>query len=163
MRCLKGEILKSHIMKDPWDVGRSYCELGKIQSVGGSGDEVADLWYQLVEHYTPRSRTDPDDILTAIDALAKDFGKKHGAVLGQYTAGMWQHHLLRGLLWRSDRNQPPPRHQHQHRGYTPTWSWASTPYSIKFNTNPSRYVDWQATTAPTEDQARRYEAYFVPQ
>jgi hypothetical protein len=59
--------------------------------------EKYQLWYELIEAYSPRQFTCIQDRLVAISGLAKQFG----SIIkdDQYVAGLWKRDLLRGLLW----------------------------------------------------------------
>ncbi|RSL46647.1 hypothetical protein CEP53_010256 [Fusarium sp. AF-6] len=85
-------------------------------------------WHTLVDEFSNRSLTFPEDRLPAIGGIAERLGLQSK---NQYLAGIWQSHLPRGLLWIVDtyaKESPQP----QASTYVaPSWSWASTNRPIK--------------------------------
>ncbi|RSM05556.1 hypothetical protein CDV31_009547 [Fusarium ambrosium] len=84
-------------------------------------------WHTLVDEFSKRSLTLPEDRLPAIGGIAERFGLQSE---DRYLAGIWQSHLPLGLLWIVDRSvrwSPQP----QASAYVaPSWSWASTNRAI---------------------------------
>ncbi|KAK2031940.1 HET-domain-containing protein [Colletotrichum zoysiae] len=74
-------------------------------------------WGDLVNEYSRRKLTVPDDKLPAISGLARTFGS---ALEDQYVAGLWKRDLIRGMLWLTDFEATRPA-----RWRAPSWSWAS--------------------------------------
>ncbi|RSL75878.1 hypothetical protein CEP51_010471 [Fusarium floridanum] len=85
-------------------------------------------WHTLVDEFSNRSLTFPEDRLPAIGGIAERLGLQSK---NQYLAGIWQSHLPGGLLWIVDtyaKGSPQP----QASTYVaPSWSWASTNRPIK--------------------------------
>ncbi|RSL47526.1 hypothetical protein CEP54_013365 [Fusarium duplospermum] len=84
-------------------------------------------WHTLVDEFSNRSLTFPEDRLPAIGGIAERFGLQSE---NQYLAGIWRLHLPWGLLWIVDtfaEKTPQPQPQLQASAYVaPSWSWAST-------------------------------------
>ncbi|RYP76546.1 hypothetical protein DL770_007217 [Monosporascus sp. CRB-9-2] len=87
------------------------------------GDFI-DMWRDLVEAYTTRSLSVPEDRCLAISGLADRIAPilKTG-----YVAGHWERFLPADLLWRVETPQPKPR---AYQG--PSWSWTSVNGSLLF-------------------------------
>jgi hypothetical protein len=75
-------------------------------------------WCDVVEEYSRRILSDPDDKLVAFSAIAQSVGAR---VNLRYIAGLWEHHVAAQLLWHS-RNGPRKRPE---KYRAPSWSWAS--------------------------------------
>lgn len=96
-------------------------ELGRSR-----GQRILDDYYGLVELYGDRQLTKSSDKLPAFSAIARS---AHGAIKGEYIAGIWTEDLHKGLLWYCD---TPRRHQHLPTSYrAPSWSWAKTNHKVK--------------------------------
>ena len=140
MRCLEGEVLAGEIVSNPYhEVPRS-GSLGIVSSSGRTGDELLELWTEMVEDYTQRSLSHRSDILVAIGALAREFYMKHGALLGRYLAGLWENHVRSGLLWHNTEDKPAPQPEQQSQYFAPSWSWASCPSRTVFHNKPEQYL-----------------------
>ncbi|KAI9864259.1 MAG: hypothetical protein M1813_003177 [Trichoglossum hirsutum] len=63
---------------------------------------VHHLWYLLIEEYTLRSLTRPNDKFPAISGLAGIFQNFFGT-RSKYIAGIWSGDMLNGLSWRPSR------------------------------------------------------------
>ena len=76
-----------------------WCECGEYDTYEWSEPDKAVYrkasWQTLVEKYTSRKLTYPNDVLPAISALARDFG-----IEGEYIAGLTKDDLYSNLLWR---------------------------------------------------------------
>lgn len=84
------------------------------------GDEdLRGLWHRLVEEYTERSLTDPQDKLVALEGLVKRFAATSGDT---FVAGLWKRHFLDDLMWRP---YPGVSHSPSPVYRAPSWSWAS--------------------------------------
>jgi hypothetical protein len=86
--------------------------------------EFHKLWITLVEEYTRRQLTLPNDRLLAISGLADRVSLSGG---GRYLAGLWEAQLPRGLLWIG--NAPGTR---RNMGRAPSWSWATIDGEVFF-------------------------------
>ena len=92
----------------------------------------------MVQDYSQRALSQPDDILIALGALAQEFHIQHENFLGRYMAGLWTQTLKEGLLWHlsyprhPDRESfiPPQEGAMEYRA--PSWSWASSEQPVTF-------------------------------
>ncbi|KAF4616873.1 hypothetical protein D9613_008918 [Agrocybe pediades] len=75
------------------------------------------LWSSLLERYSSRYMTQPTDKLVAFSSVAEVY---QSLTKDEYLAGLWRHHLIDDLLWRSRFMNPRPTVYR-----APTWSWAS--------------------------------------
>ncbi|EEU35828.1 uncharacterized protein NECHADRAFT_77212 [Fusarium vanettenii 77-13-4] len=84
-----------------------------------------EAWHTLVDEFSKRSLTLPEDRLPAIGGIAERFGLQSE---DRYLAGIWQSHLPSGLLWIVDRfaRGSPQTLPQASAWVAPTWSWAST-------------------------------------
>ena len=79
------------------------------------------IWHRVVNEYTTRSLTKPEDKLPALSGLASEFAQITGY---HYLAGMWLETLTNDLLWGVQ--DPLERPAGTFAIYTaPSWSWAS--------------------------------------
>lgn len=79
-------------------------------------------WCSLVQDYTQRALTRPEDKLFAIEGLARDLAARTGE---SYCAGAWLEHLPLHVMWRCKEGsmiRPLFKNQQVH---TPSWSWAT--------------------------------------
>jgi hypothetical protein len=83
-------------------------------------------WYALVDEYSGRRLTFASDKLTAISAIAQSVIRYTGA---SYTAGLWQHEIINGLLWVRSLQSAPEKGERRlvrlEKSGTPSWSWAA--------------------------------------
>jgi hypothetical protein len=94
------------------------------------------LWSNIVQEFTHRNFTEPEDILPALSGLARRMSLR--AERG-YVCGMWKEKLSGFLMWQPDydyvRRNFLSRVPRRHKGYyAPSWSWASV-------NGPVRYKD----------------------
>jgi hypothetical protein len=75
-------------------------------------------WQAIVEEYTRCDLTFEKDKLIAISGVASRM-KEH--IRCRYVAGLWEHHLLKQLLWDMGIGGTRPQTYQ-----APSWSWAST-------------------------------------
>ncbi len=75
-------------------------------------------WQAIVEGYTRCDLTFEKDKLIAISGVASRM-KEH--IRCRYVAGLWEHHLLKQLLWDMGIGGTRPKNYQ-----APSWSWAST-------------------------------------
>lgn len=92
-------------------------------------------WEAIVEEYTQRKRTMPDDMLPAISGIAEDY--QHNAEF-IYLAGLWKHSFPHNLLWFNLKSQERANNRtislckRPSKYRAPTWSWASIDDPVKF-------------------------------
>ncbi|KAH8779392.1 heterokaryon incompatibility protein-domain-containing protein [Hyaloscypha finlandica] len=85
-------------------------------------------WEAIVEEYTQRKRTIPNDMLPAISGIAEDY--QHNAEI-IYLAGLWKHSFPHNLLWFNLKSQERANNRtislckRPSKYRAPTWSWAS--------------------------------------
>lgn len=80
------------------------------------------LWYRMVERYSGRALTYPDDKLPGIAGLARNFQNMFQKLPQNplnYLAGLWEQDLLWALLWRTLQSTNPAIYR------SPSWSWTS--------------------------------------
>lgn len=82
------------------------------------GDAVK-LWLNILKHYSQRKLGFEEDRLTALSAIAAEFGKK---TTWQYAAGLWTSYLNMMLGWWCESNSS---HHRPEKYRAPSWSWAS--------------------------------------
>ncbi|CCM01430.1 uncharacterized protein FIBRA_03482 [Fibroporia radiculosa] len=91
--------------------------------------ELTKLWHRILQFYTPRGLSAPEDKLNAISGVADEF---HRVLNSRYIAGMWEHHLLGDLLWtRSSEEALPGPSIYR----APSWSWAAA-NGVIYNPGP---------------------------
>jgi hypothetical protein len=102
-----------------------------------------DCWYQIVEEYSKRSLTQPQDRLPAISGLASAV-RSHIKGRAKYVAGLWAVDLPQVLLWRREQTvQVPPIHSEKRdaEGFiAPSFSWAACRAPVIFNPVSARDV-----------------------
>jgi hypothetical protein len=91
---------------------------GALENLRWSGDLVT--WRAVVQEYTRREITQPEDKLNAVAALAEDCA---AATAYTYAAGLWTQNVAMDLMWffQINRQQPVPACVY----VAPTWSWAA--------------------------------------
>jgi len=95
-------------------------------------------WLQIVNQYSRRALTYPNDRLPALSAIARVFCKglalddpSHlGANSQHYLAGLWRINLEYQLFWIQCSSPLSPRPDPPHR---PTWSWTSVGGTVGFH------------------------------
>jgi hypothetical protein len=81
-------------------------------------------WKRLVEHYSGRELSNPEEKLLALSAVARKISNESG---NEYVAGIWKHAIPRFLMWR------PIGTCKRHRRYiAPSWSWASLKGQLQY-------------------------------
>lgn len=90
-------------------------------------------WPKIVEDYSQRQLTNPNDRLPAIAGLARRFQCVNE---DEFLAGLWKSKLHIGLLWRrvpskSDTLEPSSPNEHRPPRRTPSWSWISTNKAVE--------------------------------
>ncbi|KAK9788205.1 putative Heterokaryon incompatibility domain-containing protein [Seiridium cardinale] len=88
-------------------------------------------WLKNIEWYTTRELTRPSDKLRAVGGIAQ----KYQTVLQvEYLAGLWQGHVLAGLLWRRIvDNEGDSLRARPAKYRAPSWSWASIDGKIEYS------------------------------
>ncbi|KAF2240899.1 HET-domain-containing protein [Trematosphaeria pertusa] len=96
-------------------------------------------WAKIIEIYSRRQLTMPDDKLVAVAGLAAAYARSADNISEklEYLAGIWRHTLPYGLLWRVDDHRHPRPVMYR----APTWSWASVNGEINYQTIPREKPD----------------------
>lgn len=104
-------------------------------------NKISRSWYAMVQDYSQKALSQPDDILIALGALAQEFHTQNENILGGYMAGLWTKTLKEGLLWHlfysrhPDRESFIPPQKGAFIAYrAPSWSWASSEQPVTFRT-----------------------------
>jgi hypothetical protein len=84
-------------------------------------------WFHLVEGYTQRKLTHQTDKLPALSGLAHEYQRIHD---DRYLAGIWEQHLVDGLLWRKDMTGDIVPGPESYRA--PSWSWAAVNGAVEY-------------------------------
>jgi hypothetical protein len=87
--------------------------------------ETVETWYRLIEVYSHRSLTVPEDRILAISGIAMRYGR---VLNDKYFAGHWRSTFARSLYWEA--SEPTRVYTRPRRG--PTWSWTSIDGPVKF-------------------------------
>lgn len=87
-----------------------------------SWSEIREKWTTLVEAYSPRSLTFPQDKLVALAAVARRFAERCNFQPSDYIAGLWESTIVQDLLWYSS---DPEATMKLASAIAPSWSWAS--------------------------------------
>lgn len=100
-------------------------------------------WTQVVSNYTGRKVTHAEDKLVAFAALAEEFAvlsKQYSPSWNsRYLAGLWEHNLIKDLLWHTVAAVKSPRPA-LYLG--PTWSWASIDGKVRFPNDALHSEPW---------------------
>lgn len=80
---------------------------------------LTQYWRPLVEHYSRRALTYPEDRPLAILGIAREYAK---AMKATYVEGLWKEYIYEDLLWHRDVSKRPPA---RNPGIAPSWSWLS--------------------------------------
>lgn len=87
-----------------------------------SSDYSRDEWRKLVESYSNRSLTRPEDKLPAMAAITAHLSQEWHQSPTNFLAGIWRQDLICGLLWYPANIGP---HYRASAYVAPSWSWAS--------------------------------------
>jgi hypothetical protein len=129
-KCLSSQKLEDDAYRFPDTLQIPWLRNDKIQKswsfFNSTSEDVYRGWYSIVEEYTKRELSFPDDKLPAISGLAHRMVK---TVNDKYLAGLWKGDLYRGILW-----QPHfGFHMRQPQKLrAPSWSWAALDGEIKW-------------------------------
>lgn len=77
-------------------------------------------WYSMIDNYTTRNLTNPDDKLPALSGIASVMAFRTGE---KYVAGLWESHINIGMLWKRASTAPWLEAASGYRA--PSWSWAA--------------------------------------
>jgi hypothetical protein len=110
--------------EQPFYLGITKIEAGKYAHL-----DCAGLWWQTVREFSRLNITYHTDKLPAMAALAERMAEMRFGD-DKYLAGLWRSTLAQDLLWKLNSE---PSCQPQPSG-VPTWSWASTPCAVAWDT-----------------------------
>jgi hypothetical protein len=134
-----------------WRIKRGLSHLlrrsaGHPIRLGITGPSFITTWEDIVQHYTQRGLTQPEDKLPAISAIARELERLSGY---EYVAGLWKHEIPRLLQWRVEGiGKRPPKY------VAPSWSWASLTGKIRFegfSTVGLKVINVKLETLPPND------------
>ncbi|KAF9637816.1 putative het-domain-containing protein [Lasiodiplodia theobromae] len=122
--------MPSFLLIDPSSPG----EGGKLSRAQTRAHQLYRIWEFLVQDYSIRRLTYPDDKLPALAGLAAYFQR---ALNDAYLAGLWKGHFVHELCWTVDAKRAqatggvslPPTWR------APSWSWMSIDGPIAFEAN----------------------------
>lgn len=110
---------------------------GQVSMIDPS--QAVDHWSDLVQAFSKRALTDPQDKLSALSGIARSLSYM---IQAEYLAGLWKWTLPFGLTWWlkwSDRQPLPAKYR------APSWSWASVDGEI--NMPSLQFIDSQRPSA----------------
>lgn len=86
--------------------GRLFCPSGRPTGIPETGIEQPDIypWHKLVEEYSSRTLSFPQDRALAISGIAEQIGL---STKDQYCAGLWKSCLVNQLGWYEDVDEEP--------------------------------------------------------
>ncbi|EEU34680.1 uncharacterized protein NECHADRAFT_82337 [Fusarium vanettenii 77-13-4] len=148
------------ILSDPRPHSFGRDHVSEYSATWGHIHEMRTTWRRLVGVYSRRQMTRGDDKLRAIAGLAKIFAERfqnEGATNNndEYLAGLWKHEVHLDLSWAvtslpSELEDTASRSGSEGpRWNVPTWSWASTPGHIAYDSEQAR-VSWKYTPQATD-------------
>ncbi|KAF2435572.1 HET-domain-containing protein [Tothia fuscella] len=114
-----------------------------ITNLGAPRDDFRNDWQTLVQWYSTRNVTNPNDRLPAISALARQIRNASG---WSYTAGLWAETFPQGLCWSVSGERAADSFG---TFVAPSWSWASLNGPVKwvgqFNADvTTKTIRWDA-------------------
>jgi Heterokaryon incompatibility protein (HET) len=94
-------------------------------------EELLFIWRKLIEDFTSRNLTDPEDRLPGVQGVAMEVMRalKEPCL---YVAGVWGSCLPELLLWRQKKRDKAASQVLAKSDRAPTWSWASTDWPVSF-------------------------------
>jgi hypothetical protein len=125
----------------------------------GTWRSIFFAWTSIVEDYSRRRLTEPNDKLPAISGLARTVLSRTGLSPESYLVGLWKEELIDGLLWYVPGQEASPSKETY---IAPTWSWASVVrgicyfrdrYQFKF-TSHIKVHDAYCTTVSSDTTGR---------
>lgn len=91
---------------------------------------LGEHWYDMVQEFSRRHLTFPEDKLLAVAGLADEIAS---FTRQRYVAGLWRDDLLGGLMWSTYPILDPERPA---QWRAPSWSWASVDAEITYGRRP---------------------------
>ncbi|KAG4433680.1 hypothetical protein IFR05_010848 [Cadophora sp. M221] len=106
---------------------------GRETERGCLGEKELQLRKSLVECYSSKSLTNPEDCLPALAGIAAELSISWGGAL--YLAGFWENIIVEQLGWRrKDRIAEITGVDSPKRIGAPSWSWVSVPFAVDIKT-----------------------------
>jgi hypothetical protein len=103
-----------------------------VDRVRGKTDFDFENWIQLVQQYSKRHLSNPDDRLPAFAAIAENFAYVNKWKGSKYRVGLWEVNFPRQLLWRRDDKEKRNSNGNNPPKIRASWSWASLQWPIEF-------------------------------
>jgi hypothetical protein len=97
---------------------------GHSSRPGLLGRDFVSTWTDIVQNYSKRTLSNPDDKLLALSSIARKLSQLSG---NEYVAGLWKHALPGLLLW-----SPFGTGKYALKYVAPSWSWASIDGDLRF-------------------------------
>lgn len=140
-------------------------------------DETQDLsadvsryatWRSLVEMYSGRKLTVPEDRFPALAGIVSKFEK---AWSDEYCAGIWKHQFIPSMTWRRTKRFSREYHPQLKAYRAPTWSWASIDGPVEFDSRfdignarglQARLISCEFDMSSNSDGKAIFEASIIP-
>jgi Heterokaryon incompatibility protein (HET) len=107
------------------------------------------IWHSLIEDYSTRQFSRPQDRLVAISGLAQSYGDVIGD--DQYCAGLWKQDMIRGLLWRTPGamlfDASIAHRKVVGNVVSPSWSWVEAASTFPIRNDWAHIMDFQKKAA----------------
>ncbi|KAK2756556.1 hypothetical protein FQN54_005449 [Arachnomyces sp. PD_36] len=115
------------------------------------GDLLYPAWYKLIEGYSSRKLTYPNDRLPAIWSMAEIFQETSN---DRYVAGLWEKDLLAGLLFSRETDEGSSSGVNS---TCPSWSWAALEGAVSYFDGMSPH----SRTCESSKTTSHYDAEIV--
>lgn len=160
-RCKSGDFYEDglrsivQVARDEVDPGpRFFVTPEEVATEAEVQENLIRKWYWMVEEqYSLRSLTKWQDKLPALSGVASVV--QH-SLRSKYVAGLWEHDIIRGLLWGRGRSLHPATYQSMVKppGYrAPSWSWAALDGAVNFK--------WGGVMLPRDDYSKSYKLSLI--
>ncbi|KAM7183008.1 Heterokaryon incompatibility protein (HET) domain containing protein [Naviculisporaceae sp. PSN 640] len=109
-------------------------KFNKVMLTYPKPEHLEELWRTIVSSYSYRKFTRYTDRLPALWGVATRISLHTETSLGGYMAGLWGRNLAVNLMWQAELPPSaivPPNNTDP----IPSWSWASTPFPVKWETH----------------------------
>lgn len=157
--CARCRLSEDGVPADAWDTATTYWD-GKMHAVypydngaGRNDNSFAEDWHRLVELFSEKVFTYPDDKLPALSGVATAMEKQLGET---YIAGMWRSQLPFSLLW--SRAEGWLKQPNGGGFRAPSWSWAALDGKIAM----ASAVDFERNNFPTRAVSEIVEVSTAP-
>jgi len=125
--------------------------LSTVQSWRAGDHDIVRRWISLVETFSKRNLTKPEDKLPALSGIATEF---HKISQDDFYAGLWKSRMIEQLLWHQVNDDPPRGLPPSYRA--PSWSWAAVEGGVSFSVDAPPSLSFLTLGAPPDapDPAR---------